>query len=186
LTEYFKDLSFKQKNRYLAVGAGIFVILAYLLAISHTVEAFNQRKMLEAKLTNAKNSPQQITVMESKLAFINSKVNSYIVDSTKGHEQILETVSNFCQKNNLTLREFPKTSYDEQKDITIESNLIIAEGSFINLLKLVYELEHRNKTGKVSSISFFSSMDNKYKRLILSVNIYIQNIRIKNKNGEKN
>lgn len=141
--------------------------------------------MLEQKVAKAKSSPQQISAMENRLVFINSKVNTYIVDSTKGHEHILDAVSTFCQKNNLILREFPKASYEEQKDITMESNVIVAEGSFINLLKLVYELENKNKVGKVASVSFNSSMDNKRKQLVLNVTLYLQNIRVKNKINEK-
>ena len=185
MNKLFATLSFKQKNKYLAIGAGVFVVVIYLFAISHTISEYHQVKELKRKVQKAKQSPGQMAVLENRLAFINSKVNDYLIDSTRNQEGILDAVSTFCQKNNLILREFPKTGFEEQKDITIETNVIIAEGTYINLLRLIYELEHKNKVGKVASVNFNYFMDTKRKKQVLTATIYLQNIRIKNKTNEK-
>jgi hypothetical protein len=185
LNKLFATLSFKQKNKYLAIGAGVFAVIVYSFAVSHTITEYRQVKELERKVQKAKQSPGQMAALENKLAFINSKVNAYLIDSTRNQESILDAVSTFCQKNNLILREFPKTGFEEQKDITIETKVILAEGTYVNLLRLVYELEHKNKVGKLTSVNFNSFMDTKRKKLVLTATIYLQNIRIKNKADEK-
>ncbi len=185
MNKLFATLSFKQKNKYLAIGAGVFAVIVYLFAISHTISEYRQVKDLERKVQKAKQSPKQMAVLENRLAFINSKVNPYLIDSTRNQEGILDAVSTFCQKNSLILKEFPKTGYEEQKDITIETNVIVVEGGYTNLLQLIYELEHKNKVGKVSSVSFNSFMDNKRKKQVLTATIYLQNIHIKSKADEK-
>lgn len=185
MNKLFATLSFKQKNKYLGIGAGAFAVIVYFFAISHTIAEYRQVKELKWKVQKAKQSPGQMAVLENRLAFINSKVNDYLIDSTRNQESILDAVSTFCQKNNLILREFPKTGFEEQKDITIETNVIVAEGTYLNLLRLIYELEHKNKVGKVTSLSFNSFMDTKRKKQVLTATIYLQNIRIKNNVNEK-
>jgi hypothetical protein len=184
LNSYFNIESYKQKNKYLLIGGVIFAVIIYMLAIRPTIDAYQQKKVLEQKLVQAKSAPQRMAGLETRLAFINSKVSSYLIDSTRNQEDILHAVSTFCQKNNLTLNEFPVTTYEEQTDFTIETNVVVAEGSFSNLVRLVYELEHKNKVGKVNSVKFISSMDTKRKKNVLNLIIYLQNIRIKNKADE--
>ena len=96
----------------------------------------------------------------------------------------MDAVSTFCQKNNLILKEFPKTSHEEQQDFTMETNVVVVEGNYKDLVRLVYELENINKAGKVISVSFNSSIDNKLKKVILSATLYLQNICIKKKANE--
>lgn len=177
----FKSLPYKKKNLYLLGGTLFFLVVMYFYAFKKTFDLYSKNKELKGRIERAENAPENIQVLEKKLHYLNSRLNHYLIDSTKSQERVLEVVSGFCFKNHLTLKEFPQTDVLDQEDYLIETNRIVAEGDFINLIKLVYELEQKNKLGRLSSVKFDTYMDHKRKKQVLSVIIHLQNIKIKEK-----
>jgi hypothetical protein len=169
-------LTYKKKTIYFTAGAAIVLILIYFSLISGNISKYKQRNQLETKLKQAQNAPENIKKLEKELGKLNTHFEYYLSDSVRNHEYILEVVSNFCQKNNVILKNLPMVISTQEKDFKVESSIIVAEGNFINLLKLLHELERVNKIGRVSSVDFKSYVDTKTKRTQLSLTIYLQNI----------
>lgn len=135
-------------------------------------------------MLQAEEAPEQIKKLEEKLKNLNSSFSVYVTDSLSSQDKILELVSAFCQKNNLTLKELPVSGIVEEADFTVETNIIVAEGNFSSLVKLLYELEYNSRIARLSSVNFSSSIDNKRKKTILTLTIYLQNIKVKAKSNE--
>jgi hypothetical protein len=177
-------LSFKKKNQFLLIGSGLCLLLIWFFLISSNLEKSQKNEELKRKIKLAENAPEKIKSLEVSLEDLNGHLNYYLLDSLKDQEYILEVVSNFCQKNNVTLRELPKVTAMEEENFTVVTSMIVAEGDFHHLLKLVYEMEQHNKVGRLSSVGFKSYIDTKTKKLVLNLTIYLQNILIKDQDNE--
>lgn len=173
----FKDLTYRQKNKYLLFASVFFLIFAYNFVIDKTVALYQANDALHKKINAGMNAPERKKILEAKLDGFNHTLNKYFTDSLKNREYILGIVSEFCNKNNLTLKEFPEPVLFQEKDFEIETNIVIAEGGYLNLLKLVYELEQNKSVARPASVNFEKKFDYKRKRDVLTLTMYLQNIR---------
>lgn len=182
----FKDLTYKQKNKYLLLGALLFAIVAYVTTISNTVKLYKDNTKLESRIGKAENAPSGIADLRRALEGLNGKLNDYLIDTTKEQEHTLEVVSEFCSKKRLVVKELPKRTVTTEKDFTIITSILKIEGSYVELLRLLNELEYVQKLGRVSSVSWKSSIDSKTKRTVLSMTVFLQNITVNKENAKEN
>lgn len=77
------------------------------------------------------------------------------------------------------LRDFPEEGITTRGGYLIETNKILAEGDFGDLLRLVNHIEYNSNIGKISSVNFYVYKDHKIQKDILLAGIYIQNLSIK-------
>lgn len=182
----WSSLSYKTKNNYLLAGGLLFLLLSYWLAFNKTVDLYFTNRNLKTKLIIAQEAPEKRRMMDVKSNALKEKLSSYFTDSLKTQDRLLEVVSNFCQKNNLLLKEFPYEKYHEEKEFVIGTTELKVEGAFVNLLKLVYLLEQKEAVGRVSSSSFDTVFDNKRKKKVLVLTLYLQTLRIKSDKLKEN
>jgi hypothetical protein len=181
----WNNLSYKVKNKYLIAGGAFFLIIAYILAFNKTLELYLFNKAQKAKLIHAKEAPEKRRLMEIKSNALKEKLSSYFADSLKDQGHLLEVVSIFCSKNNLLLQELPNEEFYEDKEFIIGTTKLKVEGHFTDLLKLLYLLEQKEAVGRVTSSSFDMIYDNKRKKKVLVLTMYIQTLKIKLKNNKK-
>lgn len=170
------DLSYKKKNKLLLVISALLCFVIYVGVISRTVDLFSETSNLQEKISKAEEAPEKTSLLQKKRSLLNAKLQAYSIDSLKNREYILHLVTEFCTKKGILLKEFPNPELTNQGDFAIETNLIIAEGGFHDLLQLLYYLEQEMKIGRPGSVRFLSSFDNKRKKEVLSLEIYLQNI----------
>lgn len=172
-----KDLTYRQKNKILLVGALLLLIVCYIFAIGETVNLYGNNSKTTQKLESLKNAPQQIAGLNKRLNFLNSRVKQYVREDDFEQDDILVSVSDFCKRNRLKIIEFPKSTLKQKDDIVIETFNFTVEGNFTNLVKLIYDIEVVQKIGRVASLDFETQVDRRTKVKRLTVNIFLQNLR---------
>jgi hypothetical protein len=90
----------------------------------------------------------------------------------------MSEVSDLCRIYDVTLKQFPRPITAREDDFSIETNVIVIQGRFTDLLRLLYDLEVRKKLGRVSAATFKTSIDNRSRKTILSLTLYLQNIKV--------
>ncbi len=173
----FKNLKYKRKVLYLSIGFIVFLFIAYSLTIKKTINAKRICDRMEVKKESLKNAPLKIKQIKQELAVINNKIGKDITENMDIQSAILDKTGKYCQKNGLILKSFPKTHYHKEKDYMIITNIIVMEGDFVKMLKLIYQFEQKFKLGKVISVKFNKEKDRISKRLKLYGTLYIQNIK---------
>lgn len=177
--EKLKSLPFKTKNRYLLIGLGVFIVLAYLSTISKTVEAYQKNKELNQILASAANAPQRMGQIKRKLHAYDKNLGSFELDSIINHEYALATVSEFCQEHHLILDEFPDSRIELGEDFDIYTSEVVVEGGFIDQLELVYRLEQKERIARLASVSFDMKKDRVTRKMKLTATMFLQNIKFK-------
>ena len=172
----FQFITFRKRNQYLAIVSLFFTLCIYLFAIKNTIAEYKLNRILKHTLEEVQIAPQEIRSLEKKLVELDGKLNFSIADSSN-QGFILEVLSEVCRKNSLVLKEFSEAIPHQKNNLTIVTNVVLIEGTFHNLINMIYELEKNAKIGKLASLNFFSYKDNKKMKTILYLKIYLQNIR---------
>lgn len=168
--------SYRKKNKALVFTAMLFLVLAYMLSIKRTIAVYREANVLESQSELAVNAPEKAAGLEKQLAGIDNLLGMQ-PQAGNVQQMLLGVITGYCKERNTVLREFPKTVYHEEKDFIVETNVFTVEGSFSQLLKLVYLLEQENHIGKISSARFFIKKDPKTHTTALNATIYLQNIK---------
>jgi hypothetical protein len=171
--------SHKQKYFLLLAMLTVSAIAVYSLAIRQTISCIGEHKDLLQKMELLKDAPEQIAVIEMQLKEMEKLVAGK--EPLDLEQTLLEQITGFSKKNNLTLIEFPRTNISTYQDYSIYINRIVLEGSFKNLLQFVHNAELERKTGKIASVQFKSSRDIRSKQTHLYAHIYFQNLQINTK-----
>ena len=172
----FSGLTYKQKNIYLLIGAIVFGFIAYAFSIGDTMQLYYENTALKKQVQHSEATPGNVVQLKKRLAGLDDKLSHYLIDTVKNHEYLLDVVSEFCQRHQLTVKELPYKNVTSEKGFVIETSVLTVEGNFSELLLLVNELETKHKLGRLSSVSFKSYQDNRRKKTILGLVIYLQNI----------
>lgn len=172
-----KDLSYKQKNKLMLIGAIVFAIVAYFISISDTVDAYYKNEVLLHQIQQGAKAPQNIQKLNENLNRISSNLGDYELDSLHNENLFLEVIGEFCQEHKLILRKFPEPTLHQEKDFIIYTHKIEIQGGYTNLIKLVYELEQVQKIGRVTSVNYKRVKDRKTKKVVLIASIYLQHIQ---------
>lgn len=169
------NLTYKQKNKALIVGTVLLVWMGYSFSVKDTLSIHSHCNELEKRLQLASNAPARIKQIEMRLTDI-ERLSVNDSDKVSTQQKLLNFVSGYCQGNNVVLREFPKTSLQQQNGLSIETNTFLVEGNYGKLLNLIYMLEQKNRIGQVASVEFSGKKDFKTKRIVLTAKIFLQNI----------
>ena len=173
----FENLTYKRKNLLLGVAAVLLVFIVYSLGVSKTIKAYHDYSDAKARMEMAQNAPLMAAQLERELILMDAKMGTTKAFKQNTAETLLNLITNYCQSNHAVLREFPRTTIDMQGDLTIETNQFVLEGNFATILKLIYNLEQKNKIGKVASVKYQLKKDFKTKEMVLTASVFIQNIK---------
>lgn len=178
-----ESLTYKKKNQLLIVIAIFLGLLIYFVSIKRTISAFKDYSKNIKLYETASNSPVLLKQLHSEVDDINAKLRAQNSVGEQYSEKLIELITNYCQSTNSILKEFPKTEIAQKDDLVIETNKFTLAGDYITLLKFVYLLEQKNRLGKIVSVNYSIKKDYKSNGKILTVTIYLQNI--KKKSNEK-
>lgn len=170
-----KGLTYRKKNKLLLLAGAMFLLLTYMLSVRNTIDACREAAGLEARSELASGAPMKAAQLKKQLEEMNSALGVQAKQENV-QQALLGMVTGYCRAENTVLREFPRSVLREEKDLLVETNVFTVEGSFAQLLKLVYHIEQENRIGKVSSLRFFSKKDPKTRTTALNATIYLQNI----------
>jgi hypothetical protein len=156
--------------------AFVILLVVYQFGVSNTVDLYFENKELSNRLNKALTADEEIIKLDNEAHYLKKQLSEYTVDSLKNKEFIFQALAEFCKEAHIQLREFPVENVSDKGDYIIETNKIVAEGQFGDLLKLLYFIEYKGKIGRVSSVSFYTVHDHKKQKDILLINIYIQTL----------
>lgn len=144
----FNNIPFKQKNKYLKIGAVVLLLFVWQFSISNTI---NLRSEVNNQLQfNNQNSGNVARYYELKdrLRKLNNLLNDgQSTNQTKGQ---LSTISELAMEEKVKVVAIPFTGADSTKRMLAKIEL---QGDFIRLLRFLDKYETVNKTG-LSTVSF--------------------------------
>ena len=161
----------KQKNIYLWLGSFLVLLLAYQFNIKETLNLRQANQQHQQAIARATNIDADIEKYQGQLTAFNANaVTSY------SQENLLELLSTFCVQQDLLIKGFPEPKTYQEADYTIVSNRIEVEGSFSDIVQLVYDLEHVHRIGSIVSLKYQSGYNRQTKKPYLTALITLNTI----------
>lgn len=175
-----KKISYKRKLTFLVAAIVILGYLSFNLAVKETVQLIYQCDSLENKINELKNAPEQIAILQQRINTIESDA-SVSSDTNSGFQKyIFRILDNYCKINPVMLVEVSEVALYQTGEYCVETHQLRVTGSFIPILKLIYEYENKCKPGRLTAIHFERIKDNKTGVLHLFCTLFLQKIK-KNK-----
>jgi hypothetical protein len=170
----FKQVTYKQKVKLLPIVFLVALLLIYGLAIRETLNMKRGCHDLTEQTKVAGDAPQQMARIHGKLDELNLMMGKDTVNS--GTDPLLEFVSTSVNTN-IGLVDFQPMHVFQHQNYRVETRIATFEGSFVNLLKFLNNLEKGFKSGKVVSVKFQTETNFKTDRKRLLMVIYIQSVK---------
>jgi len=160
----------------LIVASFLFAIIAYKMAIKKTVVLYNECKTYDNYMAEAQNAPKDIALLEKQLKKVDAILQNNDTSNIKLQYKLLDKASAYCLNNPVILSSYIEPEFYQYQDYDIETNKIVLEGGFHNLLKFIYKLEVEEPIGKVVSVKFEKKKQLRTENNKLFVSIYVQGI----------
>jgi hypothetical protein len=169
-------LNYKTKNNILLLIAVIVLLFTYNFYITDTIHLVSDYNRNSDSLMQTENAVFLKQELKMKLRAVESRAGMSDKKDLDFQQQLLEIISRFSQQNKTVIRSIPQVSSYKEKDLLVESNVFVMEGSFRQLLSLLYLLEQKERIGKIASVKFKKETDLKTKKTYLLATYYLQNI----------
>jgi hypothetical protein len=173
---FFKNIPPRTKFKLLLWSLPIVVFILYKLGISKTVNEIHLYKTLNANLqksgqTNDEEKRQQLNNRQ-----LLEKYKVYILDTTRSENNLFTTISDFSNTEGVKLMEYEISGMDTASGSKIITRKVTLRGKYKEMVKLIHLLETKNQAGRISSVAFKSSRDQKTDSIYLDCSLYIQNL----------
>ncbi len=170
------NLTYKTKFRSCLAGFGLLLIIIYFFNIKKTISLKKTYSTLKSEYVASQNTPVVLQNLENKLDELNDILGS-TYECSELPEELIIFSNRFSTTGSVTLNELTETKTEKRENMDFCSLSIILSGAYTDLIKYIYNLETKNRIGRISSVNFY--MDKKRnKKEKLFVEIYIQNIEI--------
>ena len=170
-----KSLTYQQKLKWLGIVAILSFVIVYTLAVKKTFEEKSTCEEKQKTLEFSKDLDNKLAQIKMELVKLERVTGQKPDSSKKVIALLLESISEYCNKNGCILKEIPRPIYSKDPNFDIETNVITVEGDYAQLLNLLYLLEQKEKSGgRLSSLYFSTKKNNNTKRINLELTMYFQ------------
>ena len=173
----FKDLTYKKKALYLLITAIVALFIVYKMAIKETVTKKRNYKEIKAEIEKAENAPSIIAGLNKRIEAYNKLLGEQNQQELSVRDLLLNYGTQYCHDTRAILKNFPEPHIYKSSNYEIETNTMVVQGGFIELLKMLYALETNNNFGRIQSVIFQTEMNIRTKQKVLISKLYLQNIK---------
>jgi hypothetical protein len=165
--------TYQQKLKILPIVFMVSFILVYWIAIGSTVQLKRSCNELKMQMISAGDAPAQLLSLTHRL----EELNSLTGNNEKGEatDPLLNFISTNSASSTKLINYLPLHLYTKQAYL-IETRIAIFEGSYVNLLTFLFNLEKNYSSGKVVSVKFETETNLKTEKKRLLMTLYIQSI----------
>ncbi|HLN74520.1 MAG TPA: hypothetical protein VK205_14605 [Prolixibacteraceae bacterium] len=171
---------YQNKLLMMMLGSVILLFLAWNMAIKKTIVAFKNVRELNNNITSIEQKSLHKNQLLDQIGQLNNVLG--IGENKIQTESIFEELVNICKAiDNVRIVNFPDIHQMEANGYKITTIFASFEGSYADLLTLVYQLERNKKIGRLVSVDFKKSKDLKKGSEFLNLTILLQNYELTDK-----
>src|SRR5690606_27460539 len=141
----FKELTYKQKNKFLLIGAGVLLLLSWVFSFSKAWNAYTQNKRLVAQSTSSAISNQLTYTTQQKFSAVDSLVKAFTKDSVEFENNFLTNISECLQGLPVELIYKDNPNQPESS----KAKTIILQGDYKSIIQAIARLEKEYFIGRV-------------------------------------
>lgn len=172
----FSRINYKTKNRLLLAFALLLGYFAWKRAISATLNLKNECIQLEMQSLQAENASEKIKIVRLEIANLNRMTGNGKKEVSDINRELVEFVTQQASKRSLILRDFPEAHRFTGPQMNLYTQPFIIQGSFKDIVTLIYDLENHFQGVNVTSVKFHTREDMKTKKKYLYAECFVQSV----------
>ncbi len=154
-----QNLPLRSKQYLLAALTGLFCLVGYRFAIGPTLAVYGQYAALSADIAQQNEQHLNPITLKAKYAYYERQLLGYRSDTTQRQDHLLSVVAPLCQQHRVKLLSLPPAKKEAVESYALATRIILLEGGFLNLLRLLHNLEHSPSVGRVVSVQYLAVED---------------------------
>jgi hypothetical protein len=168
--------TYKKKYHLAIVSVLVLLVIAYMGPVSQTLELLRKKQDLLLAIDKFGQAPQRIAIVKKQLNDLDVAVG--FNDTLKFDQQdLFVKMAEFAEKHFVKIREMPESHSYKELNLLVETQVFILEGRFVDLVRLIYDMESSLPLFSIGSLRFNRIKDKETERHRLIVELYIQGIR---------
>ncbi|HBL77423.1 MAG: hypothetical protein A2W90_21360 [Bacteroidetes bacterium GWF2_42_66] len=169
-----------QKRLWITVFISVIVIfVAWKGAFVKTLTSYRQIEKTESSIESSALTVSQKNRIQSEIEQFDLALG--IHDTNLPTEQTFDELISICGHiGDIRIVNFPDIHQVVVNNYKVTTIFAELEGAYSDLLKMVYQLERNEKTGRLVSVNFRKKKDHKKNKEFLSITLLLQNYEIIN------
>lgn len=170
-------LSFRQRFMLLLAASVLLVWLVYALALKETFEIRQEYCSLMENQQQLSNAGSRLRFYQKELATMDSLIGADAYTGNFTQELLLKRITDFELHRQVVIVNFNKPHHFMQDGYDVFTYETKIRGAYLDLLKLLYELESHPFPGIFKSACFALEKEPGKKQSVLTLNLYVQEIK---------
>ena len=169
----WNSLPYRTKNIIVAIGFLVVLILVYLLSFSRTIALNQENKRLLNAEKNKGNLPLKIASLNKKIQRTDSLIE---ISQVNYQTRLMNTLGERTKARKVVLTSIQEESFKQFEGQPYETFKLTFQGDFINLVKLLQDIEGNFGLGIIQSIDFRKVTDKRTKEVSLNLDVYLTRV----------
>ncbi|WP_040254163.1 hypothetical protein [Psychroserpens mesophilus] len=148
------SFTYKQKFFGVVIGFVILLLASYKKTYKHVFEAKSQLSLVNEKLQNGDNSFNEVFILKNEIKSLDNIIGGQTKTPSEVQEMILDFISKYGKVINIS--SIQDTHIINDSEFRVYTNVIEIEGSYFDLVPMLYKIEQEFIVSKVVSAKFFS------------------------------
>jgi hypothetical protein len=148
------SFTYKQKFFGMVIGFVILLLASYKKTYKHVFEAKSQLSLVNEKLQNGDNSYNEVFFLKNEIKSLDNIIGGQTKNPNEVQEMILDFISESSKDINIS--SIQDTHILNDSEFRIYTNVLTIEGSYFDLVPMLYNIEQEFMVSKVVSAKFFS------------------------------
>jgi len=166
-----------KKNIVLFFWLILLLWISYIFSFSKSFEVLNKYKALSKEKEMLKSIPNQIIKLKKENVYLDSLLAKNKLSSESSFQNnLLQHISSYGKENNLKIVSFNSPHVFSKNESTMKTFSFSVKGNYTSIIKLIYNLEQKNKFGKIISVDFERKKNYRLNRNYLVCEILLQRI----------
>lgn len=154
-----QNLPLRSKQYLLATITGLFCLMGYRFAIGPTLAVYGQYAALTADIAQQNDQQLNPVALKAKSAYYERQMLGYRSDTTQRQDHLLSVVAPLCQQHRVKLLSLPPAKKEVVESYSLATRVILLEGGFLDLLRLLHTMERSPSVGRVVSVQYLAVED---------------------------
>lgn len=167
-------MTYKKRNVIAVLSFFVALIICYLFAISTTLDYKNEYKNLVENKAMTVNLQNELKSIRVKQKYMDSILSNYEIGNSSLQNGLLTVINTLAKKNNLKIHKFNEPHSYELDNIVVNTYIFSLEGSYNDLIGVIYILEQKKSFGEIIHLGFEKKKNFRSGKFFLRLNVMLQ------------
>ncbi len=173
----FQSVRYKNKNYLLLALAVVFGWMAWKYAFAKTFHTAYECARLEQMMQEADDAALTMAALQQEAHLLNRQLGGNGTSVYPNvNQELYDYLSRYCGDKKLRIHEFSEPHNYMENDYNIRSGKVIIRGNYVDLIKMIHNLENNFTSARIASVHFFSEKNPQTKKTNLYAQLWFQHI----------